>query len=71
MSNSYAADRQRRECGWRVEGNALAAMPVPGAVVTMHWDWVCDRITAEQSRALDAAEDSGLRIANRMLSTDM
>ncbi|MGK2240162.1 MAG: hypothetical protein ACI9JD_002718, partial [Rhodococcus sp. (in: high G+C Gram-positive bacteria)] len=30
-----------------------------------------DRITAEQSRALDAAEDSGLRIANRMLSTDM
>ena len=56
---------------WRVEGNALAAMPVAGAVVTMHWDWVCDRITAEQSRALDAAEDSGLRIANRMLSTDM
>ncbi len=42
-----------------------------GAGVTMHWDWLCDSITAEQALALDAAEDSALRIANQMLSTDM
>ncbi|MFD9681502.1 DUF6390 family protein [Rhodococcus sp. NPDC059969] len=55
---------------WSVDGRSLAATPVPGAVVTMHWDWLCDSITAEQSLALDAAEDSALQIANQMLSTD-
>ncbi|MBJ7477692.1 MULTISPECIES: DUF6390 family protein [unclassified Rhodococcus (in: high G+C Gram-positive bacteria)] len=56
---------------WSVGGRSLAPPPVPGAVVTMHWDWLCDSITAEQALALDAAEDSALRIANQMLSTDM
>ncbi|BAH33371.1 DUF6390 family protein [Rhodococcus erythropolis] len=53
---------------WSVDGRSLAPTPVHGALVTMHWDWLCDNITSEQSRALDAAEDSALRIATRMLS---
>lgn len=53
---------------WNVDGMSLAAAPVHGGLVTMHWDWLCDSITAAQSRALDGAEDSALEIVNLRLS---
>lgn len=60
-----SGDRVIERVRWNIDGTSLAPAPVRGDVVTMHWDWVCDRITAEQSSALDVAEGAALAIVNR------
>lgn len=36
----------------------------PGAVVSMHWNWICDRISPSQARALERETERHLRLAN-------
>ncbi len=38
-----------------------------GEVVSMHWGWVCDRLTAEQVTRLSAETSHHMRIANETL----
>ena len=50
---------------WSVRGQSLIRAPVPGEAVALHWDWVCDVLTAEQAARLEALEGRQRRIAGR------
>ena len=51
---------------WSVGGRSLIRAPEPGDPVALHWDWVCDILTAEQAARLGALEDRQLRIVDRL-----
>ncbi len=36
----------------------------PGALVSLHWSWVCEQISERQARWLDASQAHHLRLAN-------
>ena len=38
----------------------------PGMTVSMHWDWVCEPISEETRRHLEAAQSHHLALANRL-----
>jgi len=42
---------------WSAGGRSLLAPPSPGDRVALHWDWLCDILTAEQAERLHALED--------------
>ncbi|HWJ52629.1 MAG TPA: DUF6390 family protein, partial [Propionibacteriaceae bacterium] len=42
----------------------------PGDWVSLHWEWVCDRITEHQARLLKTYTDRHLAIVNRVGRTD-
>lgn len=45
----------RREVHWRADGLAFAGTPQPGDWVSLHWDFVCERMTSTRAcRLLDA-----------------
>lgn len=48
----------------RWEGAQLAADVEPGAVVSLHWDWVCDRLDPAGLRALRSATAQNLHAVN-------
>lgn len=52
---------------WNDRGFALGPVPVPGTLVTMHWDWLCDSISPDQGLLLEGVEDSALEIVNTRL----
>lgn len=41
---------------WSAGGRSLLAGLRPGDLVALHWDWVCDVITAEQAERLESLE---------------
>lgn len=41
---------------WSVDGETLLARPAVGETVALHWDWVCDVLTADQVARIDALE---------------
>lgn len=45
---------------WSVGGQSLLAGVAPGDLVALHWDWVCDVITAEQAARIEALEERRL-----------
>lgn len=49
------------------DGLGFALDLLPGDVVSLHWDWVCERITTGQLTALNLATTSALEIANSVL----
>ncbi|WP_327286890.1 DUF6390 family protein [Streptomyces sp. NBC_01198] len=63
---------RRERVRWSTGGRALIACPSPGDLVALHWDWVCDVVTGEQSarvRSLEARrrlppEQQAVRAAN-------
>jgi uncharacterized protein DUF6390 len=40
---------------------------VPGDLVALHWDWVCDRITAEQAATIESLERRQLDVLFRKI----
>ncbi len=52
---------------WSTQGRSLDAAPAPGEVVSMHWNWICERLTATQADALEQATGHVLALANAML----
>jgi hypothetical protein len=46
---------EARTARWRADGLAFTTTPEPGKWVSLHWDFVCDRITLAQARALHRA----------------
>jgi hypothetical protein len=50
-----------RRVRWRNEGLALVPEPKPGAWVSLHWDFVCDRLTGVEARRLE-------RVTRRVLA---
>lgn len=51
---------------WRQDGTVLAARPVPGEVVSAHWDWVCGVLTDDEASALALATQTTLDLVNRI-----
>ena len=41
---------------WSAGGRSLLPEPAPGDRVALHWDWICDRLTAGQTERVEAYE---------------
>lgn len=53
---------------WASGGSSMTGDLSPGDLVTMHWDWVCERVTAGAVRTLDRGTAAALALANRQLA---
>jgi hypothetical protein len=51
------AEPVAEQARWSVGGRALIRPPVVGERLALHWDWVCDIITADQARRIEELED--------------
>jgi hypothetical protein len=49
---------------WAQAGRSLLAAVVPGDVVSLHWDWVCDRLSPEQRDELQRRTTDQLTLTN-------
>jgi hypothetical protein len=56
-----------RDVRWRDDGLALIA-PQPGDWVSLHWDFVCDRLTPRAAATLDRTVGRALAAVNRSTS---
>jgi hypothetical protein len=54
-----------REVRWRSDGLAFGDPPLPGERVSLHWDFVCDRLTEVSARALLQANRVAIAAVNR------
>jgi hypothetical protein len=54
-----------RQASWRRDGLGFLPELRPGDWVSLHWDWVCDRLTPLQVRALCRYTRRMLALANR------
>jgi len=52
---------------WSSAGLSLHAAPSVGDVVSMHWDWVCERLSPARVDALAAATGHALDLTNALL----
>jgi hypothetical protein len=63
-------DRVGASAAWSVEGKSLLTAPVAvGDHVAMHWDWVCDVLTAGQVAQLELRSADQLARTNALLLT--
>jgi hypothetical protein len=53
-----------REARWRTDGLALVGGPQPGDWVSLHWDFVCDRLSPDGAATLDRANRRALAAVN-------
>ena len=54
-----------REVQWRADGLAFAETLQPGEWVSLHWDFVCERMTSARARRLLDATVQALNAVNR------
>ena len=54
-----------REVHWRADGLAFAETLQPGDWVSLHWDFVCERMTSSRARRLLDATVQALNAVNR------
>lgn len=47
---------RRERVRWSTGGRSLIDRPSPGDLVALHWDWVCDVLTEEQSARIRSLE---------------
>lgn len=53
-----------KEARWSESGLSFFGRPEPGDLVSLHWDFICDRLTPASASALDTATRRALRSAN-------
>jgi Family of unknown function (DUF6390) len=58
-------DEREERVRWALAGEALAGGLAVGDQVSLHWDWVCDRLGSDQLDALAEASARQLDLANR------
>jgi hypothetical protein len=58
-------DAQRETVRWAESGRSLSAPLAPGDWVSLHWDWVCDKLTAAQLDSLRRFTTRQLAATNR------
>jgi Family of unknown function (DUF6390) len=63
---ALGAEREER-VRWALAGEALAGGLAVGDRVSLHWDWVCDRLSSAQLDALAEASARQFDLANRYL----
>jgi len=54
-----------RSVRWRDDGLALVTAPRPGDLVSLHWDFVCDRVSPRSADALGQATRRALAAVSR------
>ena len=54
-----------RRARWQEDGLAFVPRPLPGDLVSLHWDFVCDVLTAGAAHALARATARALYAVNR------
>lgn len=64
-SRLLLGDLQARPVSWRREGLGFLDELRAGDWVSVHWDWVCDRLTGPQVSALQGYTSRMLALANR------
>ncbi|MGD9960682.1 DUF6390 family protein [Nocardioides sp.] len=42
---------------WSLGGNSLIAAPAVGEVVSLHWDWVCEVLSADQAARIEEHDE--------------
>jgi Family of unknown function (DUF6390) len=50
---------------WAAGGQTLSSTLAIGDLVSLHWDWVCDRLSTEQAAALECRSARQLDLASR------
>lgn len=60
-------DAVEQRVRWRSAGRALVADPAEGDLVSLHWSWMCDRLTSEDVDHLDRLTRRSLAVANTAL----
>lgn len=60
---------KEKKVAHRVDSGSYLLKPEIGDLVSFHWDWVCDRISAQQASNLDKYTRHHLALANTTLST--
>jgi uncharacterized protein DUF6390 len=58
-----------REVRWRDDGLSLVAAARPGDFVSIHWDFVCDRLTPRSAATLEHVTRMVLAAVNASAST--
>ncbi len=61
-------DSQALDVRWSHQGRTLLDGVQQGDLVSVHWDWVCDLLTAEQAAAVESYEAGQLAATNRILA---
>lgn len=61
-----AAPRAERIRGW-LDGTGFVEDAAVGDVISIHWDWACERLDAARLAALQRATAAELRIANQTI----
>jgi len=56
------------ETRWSDRGRSFLDGVSVGDVVSVHWDWICDVLTPEQSAAIEAYEARQLAVTNQVLA---
>ena len=57
----------RHTARYEAGGKSYLTDLVPGDTVTMHWDWVCDRVNGDQVRRLESETVRHIALANETL----
>lgn len=52
---------------WVKGAVSLTSAPMPGTVVSAHWDWVCATLTETECAALEAATATTLKLVNSLV----
>ena len=58
-------EAEPRTVRWQDGGLAFLSEPAPGDHVSLHWDFVCDRLSPRRARALMAANERAIHAVNR------
>lgn len=61
-----AGPRIERIRGW-VDGSGFVEDAAPGDVISIHWDWACERLDARRLAALRDVTERELRLANQTI----
>jgi hypothetical protein len=56
---------------WQSAGRALVADPAVGDLVSLHWSWMCDRLTDDDVGQLDRLTARSIAVANAVLRSDL
>jgi hypothetical protein len=54
-----------RTVRWQQDGLSFVSEPAPGELVSLHWDFVCDRLSPGRAQALARATKRALAAVNR------
>ncbi len=60
----FLGEPAARAVRWQTDGLAFVTEPQPGDRVSLHWDFVCDRLSPRSARSLLAANERAIRAVN-------